>query len=324
MSPLISIIIPNFNRELLIGETLDSIIAQSYTNWECIIVDDHSTDGSWGIVNGFCELDKRIRQVKRPDNLPKGASSCRNYGFEIASGSFVNWFDSDDIMVDTKLEDQMSIALETDCDVIVCQTAFFDKDPGQFLFYWNHYFKSKFDPLTDFITFRLAWSIDAPIWKKTFLNEKSLFDVSLKSSQDWEFHVRLLSFMPKMEILNETLVLARVHEGRIGVGVDTNRFLRRLITRELTFELLYSKDLLNKEIKNYYKSYFMNQLKYLTVKRDLINRLKLRIKLCVNPYFWFGSLLLRINLYTFIYQITGKKYWAFNTFIKQTINNNRR
>ena len=84
LNPLVSIIIPNFNREKLIVETLQSIINQSYKNWECIVVDDHSTDNSWEIVKELCDVDNRIRQVKRPDNRVKGACTCRNYGFELS------------------------------------------------------------------------------------------------------------------------------------------------------------------------------------------------------------------------------------------------
>ena len=121
-NPLISIIIPNFNRAHLISETLESIRNQTYKHWECIVVDDHSIDNSWAIVDDYCKKDKRFKQVKRPNELPKGACSCRNYGFEISKGLYVNWFDSDYIMISDKLEKQLEQLLKTESDVVVCQT----------------------------------------------------------------------------------------------------------------------------------------------------------------------------------------------------------
>ena len=80
MSDLVSIIIPTYNREHLIGETLNSIIAQTHTNWECIVVDDGSTDNTEEVLKNYKEKDKRFIFLKRPDNLPKGANTCRNIG----------------------------------------------------------------------------------------------------------------------------------------------------------------------------------------------------------------------------------------------------
>ncbi|MCB0747424.1 MAG: glycosyltransferase family 2 protein [Ignavibacteriae bacterium] len=108
-SPLVSIIIPTFNRVHLIGETLDSILAQTYTNWECIVVDDNSTDDTETLVKGYQSKDSRIQYHKRPSNRLKGANACRNYGFELSQGAYVNWFDSDDLMVNTRLETAVNI-----------------------------------------------------------------------------------------------------------------------------------------------------------------------------------------------------------------------
>ncbi len=85
---LISIIIPVYNREKLLAFTLDSIINQSYQNWECILVDDCSTDSTFFLMQEYQKKDKRIKAFKRPLSLRKGANSCRNYGFLQASGSY--------------------------------------------------------------------------------------------------------------------------------------------------------------------------------------------------------------------------------------------
>ena len=98
MQPLVSIIIPTFNRAHLIGETLDSVLAQTYQNWECLVVDDGSNDSTPRILEKYSQLDERFRYLERPDYLPKGGNAARNYGFEHSKGDYVQWFDDDDIM----------------------------------------------------------------------------------------------------------------------------------------------------------------------------------------------------------------------------------
>ncbi len=98
MKPLISIIIPTYNRAQIIGETLDSIIAQNYTNWECIVVDDGSTDNTQEILQNYIAKDTRFQYHQRPKDKLKGPNSCRNYGFKLSKGEFINFFDSDDFL----------------------------------------------------------------------------------------------------------------------------------------------------------------------------------------------------------------------------------
>ncbi len=81
VSIIIIIIIPTYNRAHLIGETLDSILAQTYTNWECIVVDDGSTDETDSLLAAYCAKDKRFQYQHRLSDRPKGANACRNYRF---------------------------------------------------------------------------------------------------------------------------------------------------------------------------------------------------------------------------------------------------
>ena len=83
--PKISILIPVYNREFLVAETLQSIADQTYTNWECILVDDGSTDNTEAVVEGFIEEDSRFQYFKRPDTMPKGGNVCRNIAFSFTA-----------------------------------------------------------------------------------------------------------------------------------------------------------------------------------------------------------------------------------------------
>jgi len=101
---MISVVIPLYNREALVCETLDSILAQTLTDWECVVVDDHSTDGSAAVVRRYAEQDPRIKLLIRPGDRPKGACACRNFGFERSRGELVYFFDSDDLVSPQLLE----------------------------------------------------------------------------------------------------------------------------------------------------------------------------------------------------------------------------
>lgn len=102
---LVSIITPNWNCAKYICETIKSVQAQTYQNWEMIIVDDCSTDNSEEVVKPFLELDKRIRFLKNGKN--SGAAVSRNYALREAKGCWIAFLDSDDLWDNTKLEKQL-------------------------------------------------------------------------------------------------------------------------------------------------------------------------------------------------------------------------
>ncbi|WP_299550030.1 glycosyltransferase family 2 protein [Seonamhaeicola sp.] len=216
MNPLISIIIPTYNRASFIGKTLDSILAQTYKNWECIIVDDGSTDNTAKVVATYCDKDDRFQYHSRPDNRTKGANACRNYGFELSKGDYINWFDSDDIMMPQKLELQINGLHNSNFDFSICQTLIFDvvknKEKGL------RAPKLKSDNIfEDYITYNIFWLTGAPVWKKAFLKKYDLnFDEELQQAQDYDFHMRAL-YVSENYIENETpLVQFNIHEDNMS------------------------------------------------------------------------------------------------------------
>ena len=91
-----SVILPVFNREQLIKNAIESIIHQDYTNWELIIIDDASTDGTADVCDSYSQLDKRITVFHH--NTNKGVSAARNTGLKNATGDFILFLDSDDYL----------------------------------------------------------------------------------------------------------------------------------------------------------------------------------------------------------------------------------
>jgi len=222
---LISIIIPTYNRADIIDDTLKSIQVQTHKKWECIVVDDGSTDHTEELLNAYIHKDERFSYVKRPEHLPKGANACRNYGFELSKGDYINWFDSDDVMLPKKLETQIKALLEfKKSPYCVSQTRWKNKINGKDFGLRSRYLDSK-NRLEDYILYNSYWSILAPLWRRDFLIENNLkFDTSLHQSQEYDFHINALKASDNYVITDEVLSIMYEHDTNVSVDIYTNNF----------------------------------------------------------------------------------------------------
>lgn len=112
MKDLISIITPLYNASRFIEQTIRSVISQSYTNWEMIIVDDCSDDGSYEIAQSWAEQDPRVKVFRLPGN--SGPAIARNKAIEMAQGRYIAFLDSDDLWMPQKLEKQLMFIRKND------------------------------------------------------------------------------------------------------------------------------------------------------------------------------------------------------------------
>lgn len=111
MSPhLVSIITPSYNAEKYLSHTIESVLAQTYQNWEMLIVDDCSPDNANQLIENYAAKDSRIKLIKLEKN--SGAAVARNKAIELASGRYIAFLDSDDRWVPHKLERQISFMQE--------------------------------------------------------------------------------------------------------------------------------------------------------------------------------------------------------------------
>ena len=110
---IISIVTPAYNAQKYIGETISSVLEQTYADWEMLIIDDCSTDNTAEIIKSY--NDKRIKYFKTPNNM--GAFGARNIGIEKATGDFICFLDADDIWAKGKLEKQLKFMQKNKCDV---------------------------------------------------------------------------------------------------------------------------------------------------------------------------------------------------------------
>jgi glycosyltransferase involved in cell wall biosynthesis len=112
-SPLVSIVTPCYNAEIYIAQAIESVIAQTFTSWEMLIVDDCSSDNSNTIIQAYCREDTRIKCYATEKSSGSPAVP-RNIGIEKAQGRFIAFLDSDDMWLPTKLEEQIPLFANVD------------------------------------------------------------------------------------------------------------------------------------------------------------------------------------------------------------------
>lgn len=265
--PLVSIIIPSFNRADLIAETLDSVISQTYKNWECIIVDDGSTDHTLIILEKYAVKDSRFKIYSRPNNRLKGANTCRNYGFELAKGDCIQWFDSDDIMHPNMLERKIDVLTTSQVDFVVCRASFFNHITKEIQFDKRDCIspKSK-NPALEFFAGGFWFQTSQALFlKKHLISQKKIFDVNLKRHQETELFVRILLNNPRIFYIEEPLLNIRKHLSSI-TGLYNNYSLgKKLLIDWEAYRLIYANFrnsvYLDSEAQLYFRDFFYRCLR---------------------------------------------------------------
>lgn len=239
-NPLVSVVIPVYNRKDLIVETLDSIVAQTYDNWECILIDDGSIDGSKDVIKKYSMQDSRFKLFER-DVLPKGASACRNIGINNSQGEYILFLDSDDLLGTNCLSYRVKKINEwPDLDAIIFQTKLFKQKMGDRSEFWNKLIVDGGD-LERFIDFDTPWSIMGPIWRKSKVIK---FDETAHSMQDWELHIRQLlnsiSYKTVDDESPENLCYCRRDDASNSMGLDFYS-KKKMILRNPTFLKIFDR-----------------------------------------------------------------------------------
>ncbi len=255
----ISVIIPTFNRGNLIGDTLQSILNQTYPNWECIVVDDGSTDNTNQVVNSFIAKDARFSFYKRPENRLKGANACRNFGFEKSKGDIINWLDSDDLFASNHFEIHLEQHKNNEVDCVVSKAKTFESKPEETSGFWSNVVP-KSQPWNDMICGRISWATPTVTWKINSLESKP-FCEKLQSSQEWFFHTSMLLNNVSFKIIDINTIFVRRHEERIGKSESPQKFLSRFSSRLTIYKSLKSDKKLNNHLEFHLFRVMLNALK---------------------------------------------------------------
>ncbi len=186
--PLISIIIPTYNRAALVLETLNSVLKQTYNNWECIVVDDGSTDETIHKLTKVISADHRFKVIV--NKRTKGAPGSRNTGAQVAIGEYLIFLDSDDLLSADCLSSRIEkFRQHPGCDFLVFSTIEFKEVINDLNILIN--VVTTENVVERFLNMDVPWLTSGPIWRRDkFLS--LAWKEELLSWQDWDLHIRAL------------------------------------------------------------------------------------------------------------------------------------
>lgn len=327
MNSLVSIIIPTFNRAHLIGETLDSVLAQTYQNWECIIVDDGSKDNTPEVVNRYQSIDSRIKFLKRPDYKPKGANTCRNFGVDSSKGEYLIFLDSDDLLNEDCLRNRIKVfKINPELQFAVFSMGVL-KDGKKNDSTLNSLGSCRETLMRLFLKADpMPWNITSPIWKKDFFIKQGGFNEKLKLFDDDEFHIRVIYNNDiKYIFFDITDCYYRFYEENMKKYQD-DRFLGNLVLSHQ--ELLR---ILNNLLSSSDKLKYKTELQYSLIMKlnaFFIENASNRNKFKKNVFYFFNNFesnfnfkfLFIIKYLALVYGYKRKGGFRLNKFLDSKIN----
>lgn len=214
MPPIISVIIPAYNAEKTIFETIESVLQQTFSDFEIIVIDDGSTDRTLETVNFF--QDHRIKCFSFQNG---GLPVARNRGINLAKGEFLAFLDADDLWTSRKLEKQLNALKENPDSALAYSWVHFkfDQDDHSYSdcscsFHGNVY--------ADLLVRNFLHNGSNPLVRKHVINEVGKFDQSLRSCEDWDFYIRVAAKY-NFELVRDVQIIYRQSSESMSSKIDT-------------------------------------------------------------------------------------------------------
>lgn len=235
--PLVSVIVPCYNQAHYLPEALNSVMMQTYSNWECIIVNDGSTDDTEQVAHGWEKKDGRFKYIKKENG---GLSSARNAGLKVAAGEYIQLLDADDLLELDKLKCQMNYLQDNvgKVDILVSGYRYFYDDDdlhGLQIFGPNNFLpevavdqNDKKDLLKLFARTN-PMVVSAPLYCHSVFQRIGNFDESLGALEDWDLHFRCAVngiIFQHSGYLPESKTLIRIHKR--SMSADRRNMVRNL------------------------------------------------------------------------------------------------
>jgi len=207
-NPLVSVIIPTYNRGWILKEAIDSVLSQDFEDFELIVVDDGSTDNTQDILNGYARDIIALRQENH------GVSAARNAGIASASGHFIAFLDSDDLWLPGKLARQVDF-FKSNPDAMICQTEELWIRNGKRVNPKNRH--KKFSGMIFKHSLPLCIvSPSAVMLKKSLLDKTGVFDESLPACEDYDLWLRISRKFPVFLIDTPLIIKRGGHEDQLS------------------------------------------------------------------------------------------------------------
>lgn len=230
--PLISVIIPCYNQGNYLAETLDSVRAQTYPYWECIIVNDGSDDNTEQVAQEYIKKDSRFIYLSQEN---KGLSAARNYGIVNSNGQYILPLDSDDLIAPTYLERAINaFANDSTVKIVYCRAKLFGKQTGEWLL-------PKYS-LEKMLGVNCIFC--SALYHRDSFNMVGGYNTNMKYGfEDWDFWLGILERYPTCSVcqIDEILFYYRIRKRSMARQLDDTKykFLRKQLW--LNHSLLYKR-----------------------------------------------------------------------------------
>lgn len=255
-TPLISVIVPCYNQAQYLDECLQSVLDQTYQNWECIIVNDGSPDNTEEVAKAWTEKDSRFIYLYKENG---GLSSARNAGIEMAKGEWIQFLDCDDVITNEKFH--LSSLCFMNSDLVLSDFLLF-RDGAEF-----PAFCKLNEAIFDLENIILGWDnglnipIHCALFLKSSINQLK-FDVELKSKEDWDFWISYFKKPKAVNFIPQAMAKYRINGNTVGTNLKLIHFANMHIynkngpyIRELLFskvnKALHDSKFLNQKLLNY-------------------------------------------------------------------------
>lgn len=277
MDIAISIIVPIYNLDYLLSKCVDSILAQTFTNFELILVNDGSTDNSGEMCEKYAEADSRVKVIHKENG---GVASSRNAGLKVAQGKYIGFVDNDDFVNKFMFETLYNHAILHSSDIVICD--FQEVDEGQSLpkEYSSDYKIQQFNNIEALnqlytpknVTFVVPWN---KLYKRYLFNEIQYKHGNI--NDDETVAHKLLYYSQKITYIKTRLYY---YVQRKGSQMDSSFSIKRfdaiyaLKDREVFFRKVKEKDLHQKALKHYMERFFWYNYMAKTYLQNVDHELK--------------------------------------------------
>jgi glycosyltransferase involved in cell wall biosynthesis len=301
-NPLVSVVMPTYNRARLLSRAVNSVLDQTYPNFELIVVDDCSTDGTEGVMQGF--QDDRIRYIRHEKN--QGAPIARNTGIRAAKGKYIAFQDSDDVWLSTKLEKQVNAFNSAPSDLGVIYTSFWLISDYEKTLIPSSYLKQTEGKIHDVLLKMNFVSLSSAVVKRECFEKVGMFE-NIPRFQDWELWLRISQYY-YFKHLREPLVKVYRQSDSISRNTDVLITARKYILSKYYNELSKNSKLLSK--------HYSDIGIFLCSKGDIKEGRKYFFKaVSVNP---FNAKLLLWTIASIFGSTTYNKYSTFYNTLKNS------
>jgi len=256
MTPLVSIIITSYNKGKYLIDALESVLSQSYKKFECIIVNDGSTDNTESIALEFCNKDSRFRYIYKKNG---GASSARNIALNSINGEYIQFIDGDDAILPNKIELQIDQLLKEKALCISYCDYYSSEEYDLNTIYKHGRYKTPIFPDDNYLlALARGWENEFSTPLHTFIfpayfftHHKVRFDESLPNHNDWDCWMQIFSFKPSLSYINEKLAIYRICSNSLTSGKKSlnNGFLLAINRNRKRFK---NNKLMSKVLKEKY------------------------------------------------------------------------